>query len=35
MVGADKAATDVNRDIVAALADGADATLTLRVELGE
>jgi hypothetical protein len=32
MVGADAAAADVDRDIVAALADGADATLTLRVE---
>jgi hypothetical protein len=35
MVGADKAAIDVDRDLVAALADGADATLTLRVEPGE
>ena len=35
MVGADKAATDVDRELVAALADGADATLTLRVDPGE
>jgi len=32
MVGADAAATDVDRDLVAALADGADLTLTLTVE---
>jgi len=35
LVGADKAAADVDRDLVAALAEGADATLTLRVEPGE
>jgi hypothetical protein len=35
MVGADGAAADVDRELVAALADGADATLTLRVEPGE
>jgi hypothetical protein len=32
MVGADAAAADVDRDLVAALAEGADATLTLRVD---
>jgi hypothetical protein len=32
MVGADGAATDLDRDLVAALADGAASTLTLRVE---
>ncbi|PSP61704.1 DUF371 domain-containing protein [Halobacteriales archaeon QH_8_67_36] len=32
MVGADAAAGDVDRDLVAALADGADLTLTLAVE---
>jgi hypothetical protein len=32
LVGADGAAADVDRDLVAALAGGADATLTLRVE---
>jgi hypothetical protein len=32
LVGADKAAADVDRDLVAALADGADLTATLRVE---
>ncbi|PSP53700.1 DUF371 domain-containing protein [Halobacteriales archaeon QH_7_68_42] len=32
MVGADGAAADVDRDLVAALADGAEATLTLRVD---
>ncbi|WP_277540412.1 DUF371 domain-containing protein [Haloarcula laminariae] len=32
MVGADAAAGDVDRDLVAALADGADLTLTLSVE---
>jgi len=32
MVGADGAAADVDRDLVAALAEGADATLTLRVD---
>jgi hypothetical protein len=32
MVEADKAAGDVDRDLVAALADGAEATLTLTVE---
>ena len=32
MVGADAAAADLDRDLVAALADGADLTLTLRVE---
>ncbi|WP_123539034.1 DUF371 domain-containing protein [Halosimplex salinum] len=32
MVGADGAAADVDRDLVDALADGADATLTLRVD---
>jgi hypothetical protein len=32
MVGADKAAADVNRDLVAALADGAALTATLRVD---
>ncbi len=32
MVGADKAAEDIDRDLVAALADGADCTLTLSVE---
>jgi hypothetical protein len=32
MVGADAAAADVDRDLVAALADGADLTLTLTVE---
>ncbi|MFC7138443.1 DUF371 domain-containing protein [Halosimplex aquaticum] len=32
MVGADGAAADVDRNLVAALADGADATLTLRVD---
>jgi len=31
-VDADKAAADVDRDLVAALADGADLTATLRVE---
>jgi len=35
MVGADAAAADVDRDLVAALADGAEATLTLRVDPGE
>ena len=32
LVGADKAAVDLNRDLVGALADGADATVTFRVE---
>ena len=32
MVEADAAAADVDRDLVAALADGAEATLTLGVE---
>lgn len=32
MVGADAAATDLDRDLVAALADGADLELVLRVE---
>lgn len=32
MVGADTAAGDVDRDLVAALADGADLTLTLSVD---
>jgi len=32
LVAADGAAADVDRDLVAALADGADCTLTLRVE---
>lgn len=32
MVDADAAAGDLNRDLVAALAEGADATLSLRVE---
>jgi len=32
MVGADAAAADVDRDLVAALADGADLTFRLRVE---
>jgi len=32
MVGADAAAGDIDRDLVAALADGADLTLTLTVE---
>ena len=32
LVGADKAARDLNRDLVAALADGADATATFSVE---
>jgi len=32
LVETDSAAADVDRDLVAALADGADATLTLRVE---
>jgi len=32
LVDADKAAADVDRDLVAALADGADLTATLRVE---
>ena len=32
MVGADGAAADLDRDLVAALADGADATVTLRVD---
>jgi hypothetical protein len=31
-VGADAAAADLNRDLVAALADGADLSLTLTVE---
>jgi hypothetical protein len=31
-VGADAAATDLNRDLIAALADGADLSLTLTVE---
>jgi hypothetical protein len=31
-VAADKAAADVDRDLVAALADGADLTATFRVE---
>jgi len=35
MVEADRAAADVDRDLVTALASGADATLTLRVEPGE
>ncbi|MEF8853253.1 MAG: DUF371 domain-containing protein [Haloarculaceae archaeon] len=35
MVGADAAAADVDRGLVAALADGADATLTLRVAPAE
>ncbi|WP_254537463.1 DUF371 domain-containing protein [Halomarina litorea] len=32
MVGADASADDIDRDLVAALADGADLTVTLRVE---
>lgn len=32
VVRADRAATDLDRDLVAALADGADLTFTLRVE---
>ena len=32
LVDADKAAADVDRDLVAALADGADLTATFRVE---
>ena len=32
LVNADKAAADVDRNLVAALADGADLTATLRVE---
>lgn len=32
MVGADAAAGDFDRDVVAALADGGDVTFTLRVE---
>ena len=32
MVGADKAARDVDRDLVDALADGAEATVTFAVE---
>jgi hypothetical protein len=32
MVDADAAAADIDRDLVEALADGADLTLTLRVE---
>jgi hypothetical protein len=32
MIGADAAAGDLDRDLVAALAEGADLTLTLRVE---
>jgi len=32
MVGADAAAGDIGRDLVAALADGADLTLTLSVD---
>ena len=32
MVGADKAARDLDRDLVAALADGADVTVTFGVE---
>ena len=32
MVGADAAAADIDRDLVAALAAGADLTLTLRIE---
>jgi hypothetical protein len=32
VVRADTAATDLDRDLVAALADGADLTFTLRVE---
>jgi hypothetical protein len=32
MVGADAAAADLDRDLVGALADGCDCTLTLRVE---
>ncbi|PSP83711.1 DUF371 domain-containing protein [Halobacteriales archaeon QS_6_64_34] len=32
MVGADAAAGDIDRDLVAALADGADLTLTLTVD---
>ena len=32
MVGADAAAADLDRDLVAALADGAALTLTLRIE---
>jgi hypothetical protein len=32
MVGAAAAATDLDRDVVAALADGAEATFTLAVE---
>ncbi len=34
MVGANAAAADVDRSLVAALADGADARLTLRVDPG-
>lgn len=32
MVGADKAAANVDRDFVAALTDGAELTTTFRVE---
>ena len=32
MVDADAAAADIDRDLVEALANGADLTLTLRVE---
>jgi len=35
MVGADAAAADLDRDLVAALADGAEATFTLRVDPGD
>ncbi len=31
LVGADRAAADLDRDLVAALANGADCTMTLRV----
>ena len=34
-VGADGAAADLDRELIDALADGADLTLTLRVEPGE
>lgn len=32
VVGADKAAADIDRDLVTALADGADVTMTISVE---
>ncbi|ESS09183.1 MAG: uncharacterized protein conserved in archaea [uncultured archaeon A07HN63] len=35
MIDADAAAADIDRDLVAALADGAEMTLTLRVTVAE